>query len=113
MNLYDSSNFCFGFLLYHGGGRNILNLLPALLTSLFTGIIITYRVRKNLRQHVGDIDAGAVPCGFGRAIGNKVCILDPSTSGICLKGLKPIRDTDGMTKYNAYIHICFQLSREE
>lgn len=31
------------------------------------------RVRKNLRTHVGDIDAAAVPCGFGRAIGNKVC----------------------------------------
>jgi hypothetical protein len=30
------------------------------------------RVRKNLRKHVGDVDAGAVPCGFGRAIGNKV-----------------------------------------
>lgn len=32
------------------------------------------RVRRPLRTHVGDIDAGAVPCGFGRAIGNKVCI---------------------------------------
>lgn len=30
------------------------------------------RVRKNLRTHAGDIDAAAVPCGFGRAIGNKV-----------------------------------------
>ncbi|OMO54321.1 Ribosomal protein L6E [Corchorus olitorius] len=29
-------------------------------------------VRKNLRIHVGDIDATAVPCGFGRAIGNKL-----------------------------------------
>ena len=29
-------------------------------------------VRKNLRKHVGDVDAAAVPCGFGRAIGNKV-----------------------------------------
>ncbi|KAK0607295.1 hypothetical protein LWI29_012741 [Acer saccharum] len=28
-------------------------------------------VRKNLRTHVGDVDAAAVPCGFGRAIGNK------------------------------------------
>ncbi|MCI71163.1 inositol 145-trisphosphate 5-phosphatase, partial [Trifolium medium] len=34
-------------------------------------------VRKNLRKHVGDIDAGAVPCGFGRAIGNKVCFNFP------------------------------------
>ncbi|OMP08913.1 Multi antimicrobial extrusion protein [Corchorus olitorius] len=34
-----------------------------------------YRVRKNLRMHVRDIDAAAVPCGFGRAIGNKVSTL--------------------------------------
>ncbi|OMO52648.1 hypothetical protein COLO4_37058 [Corchorus olitorius] len=32
-------------------------------------------VRKNLRMHVGDIDAAGVPCGFGRAIGNKVSTL--------------------------------------
>ena len=31
-------------------------------------------MKKDLRPFVGDIDAGAVPCGFGRAIGNKVCI---------------------------------------
>ncbi|TXG72976.1 hypothetical protein EZV62_001555 [Acer yangbiense] len=33
-----------------------------------------YGVRKNLRTHVGDVDAAAVPCGFGRAIGNKLCM---------------------------------------
>lgn len=38
------------------------------------GLLIAIWVRKPLRTHVGDIDAGAVPCGFGRAIGNKVCI---------------------------------------
>lgn len=31
-----------------------------------------FRVRKSLRAHIGDLDVGAVPCGFGRAIGNKV-----------------------------------------
>ncbi|XP_020230656.1 type I inositol polyphosphate 5-phosphatase 12 isoform X1 [Cajanus cajan] len=35
------------------------------------GLLVSLWVRKNLRTHVGDIDAGAVPCGFGRAIGNK------------------------------------------
>jgi hypothetical protein len=30
------------------------------------------RVRNSLKAHVGDVDAAAVPCGFGRAIGNKV-----------------------------------------
>ncbi|XP_027330186.1 type I inositol polyphosphate 5-phosphatase 12-like [Abrus precatorius] len=35
------------------------------------GLLISLWVRKNLRTHVGDIDAGAIPCGFGRAIGNK------------------------------------------
>jgi len=29
-------------------------------------------VRKSLRNHVGDLDVGAVACGLGRAIGNKV-----------------------------------------
>ncbi|URE06327.1 IPPc [Musa troglodytarum] len=27
--------------------------------------------RKSLRPYIGDVDAAAVPCGFGRAIGNK------------------------------------------
>ncbi|WCJ21822.1 Type I inositol polyphosphate 5-phosphatase 12 [Euphorbia peplus] len=35
------------------------------------GLLISLWVRKSLRAHVGDVDAGAVPCGFGRAIGNK------------------------------------------
>lgn len=37
-------------------------------------LIFYVRVKKNLRTNVGDVDAGAVPCGFGRAIGNKVCL---------------------------------------
>ncbi|KAF5203241.1 Type i inositol polyphosphate 5-phosphatase [Thalictrum thalictroides] len=35
------------------------------------GLLISVWVRKNLKPHVGDVDAAAVPCGFGRAIGNK------------------------------------------
>ncbi|KAF8388653.1 hypothetical protein HHK36_027330 [Tetracentron sinense] len=35
------------------------------------GLLIAVWVRKNLIPHVGDVDAAAVPCGFGRAIGNK------------------------------------------
>ncbi|KAF9624009.1 hypothetical protein IFM89_007707 [Coptis chinensis] len=35
------------------------------------GLLVSVWVRKNLKPHVGDVDAGAVPCGFGRAIGNK------------------------------------------
>lgn len=35
------------------------------------GLLIAVWVRNSLRAHVGDIDAAAVPCGFGRAIGNK------------------------------------------
>jgi hypothetical protein len=30
------------------------------------------RVRKSLKPYVGDVEAAAVPCGLGRAIGNKV-----------------------------------------
>lgn len=37
-------------------------------------LIFYVRVKKNVRTNVGDVDAGAVPCGFGRAIGNKVCL---------------------------------------
>lgn len=35
------------------------------------GLLIAVWVRNNLKAHVGDVDAAAVPCGFGRAIGNK------------------------------------------
>ncbi|KAJ4830244.1 hypothetical protein Tsubulata_021205 [Turnera subulata] len=35
------------------------------------GLLIGLWVRNNLKPHVGDVDAAAVPCGFGRAIGNK------------------------------------------
>lgn len=38
-------------------------------------IILFYyfpRARKDLQSHIGDVDAAAVPCGFGRTIGNKV-----------------------------------------
>lgn len=34
--------------------------------------LYSLRARKNLRLNVGDVDAAAVACGFGRAIGNKV-----------------------------------------
>ncbi|CAM6046137.1 unnamed protein product [Sphagnum compactum] len=35
------------------------------------GLLIGAWVRKHLRPHVGDVDAGAVACGFGRTFGNK------------------------------------------
>ncbi|KAJ4960254.1 hypothetical protein NE237_020164 [Protea cynaroides] len=35
------------------------------------GLLIAVWVRKRLRPHIGDVVAAAVPCGFGRAIGNK------------------------------------------
>ncbi|KAL7228087.1 hypothetical protein ACSBR2_006919 [Camellia fascicularis] len=35
------------------------------------GLLIAVWVRNNIRGHVGDVDVAAVPCGFGRAIGNK------------------------------------------
>ncbi|KAL8482708.1 hypothetical protein ACS0TY_025666 [Phlomoides rotata] len=34
-------------------------------------LLIAIWVRKELRTHVGDLDAAAVACGLGRAIGNK------------------------------------------
>ncbi|XP_052192687.1 type II inositol polyphosphate 5-phosphatase 15 isoform X2 [Diospyros lotus] len=35
------------------------------------GLLIAVWVRNNIRAHVGDVDVAAVPCGLGRAIGNK------------------------------------------
>ncbi|KAG0478464.1 hypothetical protein HPP92_013183 [Vanilla planifolia] len=35
------------------------------------GLLIGAWARKNLRPNVGDVEAAAVACGFGRAIGNK------------------------------------------
>ncbi|CAA0821233.1 Type II inositol 1-4-5-trisphosphate 5-phosphatase FRA3 [Striga hermonthica] len=35
------------------------------------GLLISVWVRNNMRGHVGDVDVAAVPCGLGRAIGNK------------------------------------------
>lgn len=35
------------------------------------GLLISVWARNNIRGHVGDVDAAAVPCGLGRAIGNK------------------------------------------
>ncbi|XP_031118495.1 type II inositol polyphosphate 5-phosphatase 15-like isoform X2 [Ipomoea triloba] len=35
------------------------------------GLLIAVWVRSNVSRHVGDVDVAAVPCGFGRAIGNK------------------------------------------
>ncbi|GAB4835331.1 hypothetical protein Ancab_000242 [Ancistrocladus abbreviatus] len=35
------------------------------------GLLIAAWVRNDLKANIGDIDAAAVPCGFGRAIGNK------------------------------------------
>ena len=43
-------------------------------------VIFCFRARKDIRTHVGDLDVAAVPCGFGRAIGNKVCLTSIPTS---------------------------------
>lgn len=34
--------------------------------------MLFHRARKNLRPHIGDVDAAAIATGIGRAIGNKV-----------------------------------------
>ncbi|KAG4997662.1 hypothetical protein JHK82_028431 [Glycine max] len=39
------------------------------------GLVIAVWVKTNIRFHVGDVEVAAVPCGFGRAIGNKVSVL--------------------------------------
>jgi hypothetical protein len=54
-----------------------LILFKALVLLTFSFMIVEvlyFRVRNNLKAHVGDVDAAAVPCGFGRAIGNKVSL---------------------------------------
>jgi hypothetical protein len=66
------------------GNHLFLGIQPV---SLVHGIVLTilvgrylisvylalwYRARRNIRQFVGDVDAAAVACGFGRTFGNKV-----------------------------------------
>ncbi|WOK97459.1 type II inositol polyphosphate 5-phosphatase 15-like [Canna indica] len=35
------------------------------------GLLVAVWARKSLKPYIGDVDAAAVPCGLGRAIGNK------------------------------------------
>ncbi|KAJ1409289.1 WD40/YVTN repeat-like-containing domain superfamily [Sesbania bispinosa] len=50
------------------------------------GLVIAVWVKTNIRFHVGDVDVAAVPCGFGRAIGNKQNIP---------KGMVGVQDSHG------------------
>lgn len=43
---------------------------------IFANLALLYRVKRNIRQFVGDVDAAAVACGFGRTFGNKVRFLE-------------------------------------
>ncbi|KAL4298239.1 hypothetical protein GQ457_12G008160 [Hibiscus cannabinus] len=63
------------------------------------GLLVSLWVRKNLRTHVGDTDAAAVPCGFGRAIGNK---LEPP---LLFKRLGAIMYT--LTLLDFVQHLCY------
>jgi hypothetical protein len=36
--------------------------------------VVYFRIINNLKANVDDVDGAAVPCGFGRAIGNKVSL---------------------------------------
>jgi hypothetical protein len=36
--------------------------------------VLYFRVINNLKANVSDVDGAAVPCGFRRAIGNKVSL---------------------------------------
>lgn len=50
-----------------------------------------FRVRRNVSCHVGDVDVAAVPCGFGRAIGNKVHVFSflVAHRGFTVEHLRP------------------------
>jgi hypothetical protein len=52
----------------------IITVCPSILIPYFhiLCVMIIWRATNDLRPHVGDVDAAAVPCGLGRAIGNKV-----------------------------------------
>lgn len=54
--------------------QSYLSPLSLLTFSFMIVEVLYFRVRNNLKAHVGDVDAAAVPCGFGRAIGNKVSL---------------------------------------
>ncbi|XP_057853266.2 type II inositol polyphosphate 5-phosphatase 15 isoform X1 [Cryptomeria japonica] len=47
------------------------NLFLRVGSRQLAGLLIGAWVRKDLSPYVGDVDVGAVACGFGRALGNK------------------------------------------
>ncbi|KAL0358741.1 UNVERIFIED_CONTAM: Type II inositol polyphosphate 5-phosphatase 15 [Sesamum angustifolium] len=65
--------------LYHGWARRLQTLILLLLGCRRWKWVLVFllcllrkkQVRNNIRGHVGDVDVAAVPCGLGRAIGNK------------------------------------------
>lgn len=60
-----------------GGLYNFYEKFNFLLMPLMSCLAVpfySFRVRKSLRPNVGDVDAAAVACGFGRTIGNKVSL---------------------------------------
>lgn len=64
-------NFCSDTCLYLSVRHNSLCVI---LFQVYLISDVSFRVRRNLRLHAGDVDAAAVPCGLGRAFGNKVCL---------------------------------------
>jgi hypothetical protein len=57
-----------------GEGKDFERLASRQLAGLLLGVW----VRKKFRTHIGDVDAAAVACGFGRTLGNKVSFFNQS-----------------------------------
>eukprot|EP00252_Welwitschia_mirabilis_P025610 TRINITY_DN8082_c0_g1_i1.p1 TRINITY_DN8082_c0_g1~~TRINITY_DN8082_c0_g1_i1.p1 ORF type:complete len:1116 (+),score=222.87 TRINITY_DN8082_c0_g1_i1:22-3369(+) len=81
------------------------------------GLLIGAWVKKELLPYVGDVDVGAVACGFGRTLGNKGAVairMKVFRKTICVVNCHLAAHTEGLTRRNAdfdYIYRSMTFSR--
>ncbi|KAG0573387.1 hypothetical protein KC19_VG174200 [Ceratodon purpureus] len=74
------------------------------------GLLIGVWARRNIRQFVGDVDAAAVACGFGRTFGNKGAVgvkLSAFRRTICLVNSHFAAHMDKVTSRNSDFEYCY------
>ncbi|KAG0597124.1 hypothetical protein M758_UG313100 [Ceratodon purpureus] len=74
------------------------------------GLLIGVWARKTIRQFVGDVDAAAVACGFGRTFGNKGAVgikLSAFRRTICLVNSHFAAHMDKVTSRNSDFEYCY------
>lgn len=75
------------------------------------GLLIGAWVRRDLLPHVGDVDVGAVACGFGRALGNKGAVavrMRVFRRTLCVINCHFAAHTDAVARRNADFEHVYQ-----